>query len=132
MTFITIKKRRDFLSATSSGKKFIVNSFILQMVKRADGHPVPADVVRVGFTVTKKMGNAVVRNRIKRRLREAARPSLAKHGVSGHDFVIISRHKAFDCDFKDLLRDMEFAFRRIRGLDNSRNRETEKSNPLVL
>jgi ribonuclease P protein component len=92
--FVTIKKRKDFLSAFSSGHKFIVSSFILQMVKRSEGHPVPACAVRVGFTVTKKMGNAVIRNRIKRRLREAVRDCLAKYGVAGHDYVIISRHKA--------------------------------------
>lgn len=114
--FITIKKRKDFLLAASSGKKFIVGSFILQMVKRAEDYPailaVPEEV-RVGFTVTKRMGNAVIRNKIKRRLREAVRPALAKHGISGHDYVIISRHKALACEFTDLQRDMEFAFRKI-------------------
>ena len=90
--WITIKRRKDFLIATASGKKFITNSFILQMIKRAESHPIPANEVRIGFTVTKKMGGAVVRNRIKRRLREAARPILAKHGQVGHDYVVISRH----------------------------------------
>lgn len=113
MVCITIKKRRDFLSATASGKKFITNSFILQMIKRADNHPVPMDEMRIGFTVTKKMGGAVVRNRIKRRLREAARPIFTKHGQIGHDYVVISRHKALTCNFSDLQRDMEFAFTRI-------------------
>jgi ribonuclease P protein component len=113
MTFITIKKRKDFLVAFNSGKKFITGSFILQMVKRAEAHIVPAGEVRVGFTVTKKMGNAVIRNRIKRRLREAVRHALAKRGIAGHDYVIISRHKALTCDFADLTRDMEYAFRKI-------------------
>ena len=111
--FITIKKRIDFLLAAASGKKFIVGSFILQLAKRGETHPVPAGEVRVGFTVTKRMGNAVVRNKIKRRLREAVRPALAKHGISGHDYVIISRQKTLDCAFTDLQRDMDFAFRRI-------------------
>ena len=69
--------------------------------------------MRVGFTVTKKMGNAVMRNRIKRRLREAVRVVLPKHGVAGHDYVLISRNKALTCDFLELTRDMEFAFSRI-------------------
>lgn len=109
----TIKKRRDFLSATASGKKFITNSFILQMIKRPEKHPCPSGEVRIGYTVTKKMGGAVVRNRIKRRLREAAKSAITKNGQPGHDYVVISRHKALNCDFLELQRDMEFAFTKI-------------------
>jgi|CXWL01.1.fsa_nt_gi ribonuclease P protein component len=121
MACITVKKRKDFLLASASGKKFITNSFILQMLKRADTHPSPVGEVRIGYTVTKKMGGAVVRNRIKRRLREAARPALEKHGQNGHDYIIISRHKALTCNFSELQRDMEFAFTRIihhKGYDS--------------
>lgn len=123
----TIKKRSDFLVATSSGKKFITNSFILQMVKRAENHPVPACGARIGFTVTKKMGGAVARNRIKRRLREAARPVFAKLGQAGHDYVVISRHKALTCDFSELTRDMEFAFTRIIHHKGSNSKPNNKS-----
>lgn len=113
MAWVTIKKRKDFLRATDSGKKFITSSFILQMVERSVGHPISVGEVRIGFTVTKRMGGAVIRNRIKRRLREAARKPLAKHGRIGHDYVVISRLKALTCDFSELERDMEFAFTRI-------------------
>ena len=108
----TIKKRRDFLSAANRGKKFITGTFILQMHLRPYGHPA-GNAARFGFTVTKKMGNAVVRNRIKRRLRAALRQLPERHIVAGCDYVIISRRKALDCPFSDLLRDMEFAFSRI-------------------
>ncbi len=113
MAYVTIKDRKDFLKATAAGKKFITNSFILQMIKRQDNHPAPVSETRIGFTVTKKMGGAVTRNRIKRRLREASKESLLKNGLAGHDYVVISRIKALDCDFCDLKRDMEFAFTRI-------------------
>ena len=63
----------------------------------------------LGFTVTKKLGGAVVRNRIKRRLREAARFVFPLHAVAGNDYVVIGRGKAEICDFSDILRDMEFA-----------------------
>ena len=128
----TIKKRSDFLVATSVGKKFITNSFILQMVKRTENHPVSANEVRIGFTVTKKMGGAVVRNRIKRRLREAARPVFAKHGQAGHDYVVISRHKALNCDFSELIRDMEFAFIKIihhKGSNSKPSKQSTNSAP---
>jgi len=115
----TIKKRGDFLSAAAKGKKFIAGTFILQMLARSDTHPAGTTCPRFGFTVTKKMGNAVVRNRIKRRLRMATKQAALKHALSGHDYVIISRHKALDCSFSDLLRDMEFAFLRIPTMKDS-------------
>lgn len=113
MALNTIKNRKDFLLLNTNGKKFITHSIILQVIKRADTHRTPASEIRIGFTVTKKMGNAVVRNRIKRRLREAVRPALAKHAINGHDFVLISRQKALTCEFTELLRDIDFAFRKI-------------------
>ncbi len=116
-SFSTIQKRKDFLIASNQGKRFIVGTFILQMMKRIEGHPAPPEA-RFGFTVTKKMGNAVTRNRIKRRLREALREKGAPHALPGHDYVIISRLKALDCPFPDLLRDMEFAFSRIIVMKN--------------
>lgn len=130
MAYVTIKKRKDFLSATSSGKKFVTGSFVLQMVKRSDDDVSKnagdgADI-RIGFTVTKKMGNAVIRNRIKRRLREAAKEAFSKYGKSGHDYVIISRHKAVHCPFSDLCRDMEFAFKKILTYTGKKNSGTFK------
>lgn len=119
MSFFTIEKRRDFVLATNVGKRFITGSFILQMNKRADDHFAPPPP-RFGFTVTKKMGNAVTRNRIKRRLREAVREAATKLALPGHDYVLIPRHKALDCPFPDLLRDMEFAFSRIIVMKNDK------------
>ena len=108
----TIKKRADFLLATANGKRFVAGTFILQMLTRAQGHPAGVNP-RFGYTVTKKMGNAVIRNRIKRRLREAVRLSGQNHALIGNDYVLIPRHKAKDCAFDVLLRDMEFAFSKI-------------------
>ena len=88
------------------------------MQKRDDAHPASKGA-RFGFTVTKKMGNAVARNRIKRRLRVAVAQAAVKHTQEGHDYVIISRHKALACPFPDLLRDMQFAFSRIHTMKES-------------
>ncbi len=127
--FMTIQNRSDFLRAASKGKKFISGTFILQMLNRDATHPVGTHHVRFGFTVTKKMGNAVTRNRIKRRLRQAARQAAMRHTVNGCDYVIISRHKALDCPFSDLLRDMEFAFSRIPYMKDSQASKPPHSKP---
>jgi ribonuclease P protein component len=123
----TIKKRSDFLSAAAKGKKFITGTFILQILARPEDHPVTGKEPRFGYTVTKKMGNAVTRNRIKRRLREAVRNVALRHAASGHDYVVIPRHKLLDCPFAELLRDMEFAFSRIPSMkDNKTKHDTAK------
>lgn len=109
----TIKARADFLKAAQGGK-WIAPALILQTTQRREGHmagPQP----RIGYTVTKKMGNAVKRNRIKRRLREAARRIAPGYARPAHDYVVIARLPALTCDFSDLLRDMEFAFSRIHA-----------------
>ena len=65
--------------------------------------------VRLGFTVTKRIGNAVVRNRIRRRLKEAARLVLAEHPVSGIDLVLIGREGTRARDFEALQNDLRRA-----------------------
>ncbi len=64
---------------------------------------------RVGFTVTKKVGNAVVRNRTKRRLREAVRLGLDPEPIAGFDIVVIGRDKTADRPFADLIDDLRRA-----------------------
>jgi ribonuclease P protein component len=120
----TIQHRSDFLLAAAKGKRFIAGTFILQMLGRQEPHPSGTQAPRVGYTVTRKIGNAVIRNRTKRRLREAVKKAATPHMLPGHDYVIISRHKAIDCPFSDLLRDMEFAFSRIPYIKN-----TQQSKP---
>ncbi len=80
---------------------------VLQVLKRGDDAP-----VRVGFTVTKKIGNSVVRNRTKRRLREAARLLLRDHPAAGADLVLIGRDKTRRRDFLALMDDLRQALAR--------------------
>lgn len=77
--------------------------------RRGDGD----DGVRVGFTVTRKMGGAVVRNRIKRRLRAAVREIAPLHAEAGCDYVLIARRAAFDRNYADLLDDTKRALLRL-------------------
>ena len=81
----TIKKRPEFLRA-STGKRASMPGLNLQGYFRGDGF-----APRVGFTATKKVGNAVVRNRAKRRMRELAQNQLRQHARAGWDYVLVAR-----------------------------------------
>ncbi|MXU66430.1 ribonuclease P protein component [Oceanomicrobium pacificus] len=84
-----LKKRRDFLAA-NGGRRAATPGFVLQARDRRGAAP-DAPPVRVGFTCSKKVGNAVARNRAKRRLRELARAEIVPHGQAGWDYVLIGR-----------------------------------------
>lgn len=100
-----LKKRRDFLRAASRGKRAARPGLVLQAVAGGEGR------LRVGFTVTKKVGNAVVRNRTRRRLKEAARLSLPGLGVEGWDLVLIGRDGTRGRPFAALIEDLRGALK---------------------
>ena len=100
-----LKKRRDFLRAASRGKRAARPGLVLQALATEPG------AVRVGFTVTKQVGNAVVRNRARRRLKEAARLTLPGLGVSGWDLVLIGRDATGTRPFATLVGDLRGALK---------------------
>jgi ribonuclease P protein component len=103
-----LRQRADFLAATA-GAKVPTAAFVLQARKRADSGP-----VRVGFTVSRKVGTAVERNRVRRRLREIVRLSAATGLSSGHDYVLIGRRAALSLPFEQITEDFKRALRRLR------------------
>ena len=70
----------------------------------------------MGFTVTKKVGNAVIRNRVKRRLRAVAHGIIPAHAAGGWDFVLIGRQNTIDRDFKDLQSDLLTALAKVGAI----------------
>jgi ribonuclease P protein component len=90
----TIRKRADFLAA-NGGRRASTPGFILLVRDRKDADP----AMRVGFTVTKKIGGAVVRNRMKRRFRALAREIVPSKGFAGADHVMIGRANGVERDF---------------------------------
>lgn len=85
---------------------------MLQALRREDGGDRAAPI-RVGFTVSRKVGGSVVRNRARRRLREAARAVLGSHAAPGHDYVLIGRAATPRRPYQALVRDLETAMRKL-------------------
>jgi ribonuclease P protein component len=83
--------------------------FVLQLRRRDDGDP----AMRVGFTVTKKVGGAVIRNRLKRRLRALAREHLPSLGVAGADHVLIGRSGGIERDYTLLGQELVRALKKV-------------------
>ena len=101
---LRLRKRAEFLRA-ARGRKYAVPGLVLQEI--AQERPTDPGTIRVGFTTTKKLGNAVVRNRIRRRLREVARTLIAGKGRPGFDYVLIGRKATLTRSYADLLDDLE-------------------------
>jgi len=105
----TLRKRADFLRL-NRGRRFAARGLVLQVAPTPEKGPEDgALAIRLGLTVTKKIGNAVTRNRVRRRLREAAKSVLPVAGRPGHDYVLIARAGALGRSFEDLKRDIEKA-----------------------
>ena len=97
-------KRAEFLRVASAGRRAATHGLVLQALARGDDAP-----ARLGFTVTKKVGNAVVRNRTRRRLREAARLVLRERPLAGVDLVLIGRDATRGRPFAVLMDDLRRA-----------------------
>lgn len=110
-TLERIKTRTDYLSVAASGRRWVTPAFILQIKDAGDSDSDP----RVGFTVTKKVGNAVVRNRVRRRLKEAAREIFPVKASEGSNYVLIGRYACIDIAFKRIKSDMKWALQKLEA-----------------
>ncbi|HWZ11195.1 MAG TPA: ribonuclease P protein component [Xanthobacteraceae bacterium] len=111
-----LRRRSDFRAA-AGGTWASANAFVLQARQRGD-----EGAVRVGFTVSRQVGNAVERNRVRRRLREIVRLSAAAKGATGpdrlrpgHDYVLIGRRAALVLPFGEMMQELDAALGRIHA-----------------
>jgi ribonuclease P protein component len=104
-----LRRRADFLAA-ASGRKIATAAFLLQARERAAAGP-----ARVGFTVSKKVGTAVERNRVRRRLKDVIAHSADGRLLAGHDYVLIGRRAALQRPFERMAEELQAALRRLES-----------------
>lgn len=107
-----LKRRADFVALSRARKSSGQPGLVLQAGRRTQ-HPLKAEAIRVGFTASKKVGNAVARNRAKRRLRELMREVLLPNSLPGHDYVLIARATTPTRSFDALRKDLQNAMKRL-------------------
>jgi ribonuclease P protein component len=106
-----LKTRAEFLHV-KGGARFTAPSLVLQ-ARRRDSEAEERHLARFGFTATRSLGGAVVRNRARRRLKEAVRLAAPTHAVEGYDYVLIAREGTVQRRFTELIRDLERALAKV-------------------
>jgi len=104
---VRLKRRADFLRVAAGRRRAVRDGLILQAA------PGTTDALRVGYTASKRVGNAVLRNRAKRRLRAAAAEILPRDGGTAVDYVLIARATTPSRPYSELVRDLATALRQL-------------------
>ena len=125
----TLTRRADFLRAASARRQGTAG-FLLQARRRDPAEQVPPQAIRVGYTCSRKLGNAVARNRAKRRLRELARQVIPARGQGGWDYVLVGRPEATATrDFAAMLSELETALSRVHAAPPPRPADAARPDP---
>ena len=107
-----LRRRADFLRIAAGRRKWVTRGLILQTLPR-DGIARGSEGIGLGFTASRRVGNAVTRNRARRRLRAAAATVMSDHAARGFDYVLIARPETPRREYEALLADLEDALRRL-------------------
>jgi len=116
-----LKTRAEFLHVRG-GPRFTAPSLVLQARRRGEAEAEDRQLARFGFTATKSLGGAVVRNRARRRLKEAVRLTGPNHAAAGYDYVLIAREGTVQRRFTDLIRDLERALAKVHDPSPAKKR----------
>ncbi len=103
-----LRRRADYLRVQAAEKRAALPGLLLQAA------PGPTGCRRVGFTASRKVGNAVTRNLARRRLKALAGEILSRHAAAGHDYVLVARQATPSRDFAALRRDLETALKKLK------------------
>lgn len=110
LRLVGLTTRQEFLAVAGARRKFTTPGLMLQAMARPDGD---GSLAGIGFTASRKVGNAVRRNRTKRRLRALARTVLARVALGATDYVLVGRTETATRPFPALVEDLETALRRL-------------------
>ena len=117
---VRLRNRGDFLRAAREGKKWVTPGLILQCRIHEEAESTHLAERRLGFTVSRKVGNAVARNRARRRLKAAADEVMPGQAARHRDYVIIGRNATLDRRFPDLIGDLETALEKVGAMADER------------
>jgi ribonuclease P protein component len=106
-----LKRRREFLAVAATKRRWVTPAFVLQIGPRSVAEREAE--IGLGFTASRRVGNAVARNRARRRLVEAARKVLPGAAAPGYNYVLVARPVVLTCPFDRLLSDLTTAFARV-------------------
>lgn len=121
-----LKKRSDFLYVQGKDTKWVSKGMVLQAAPNREG------ITRAGFTVTKRISKkAVVRNRIKRRLRAVAADILPFYAAEGYDYILVGRADSYDRPYNVLKKDLKWCLARMGLFENrpEKNSRAERKQP---
>lgn len=127
MTAIGRLKTRPEYLYVKGGTRFTTPSFVLQARRRPSASSEAPHLARFGFTATKSLGGAVVRNRARRRLKEAVRLTGSEHATEGYDYVLIARGGTVQRPFTELTKDLERALAKVHEPSSASRRREYKS-----
>ena len=117
--FTVLKKRKYFLKAAKD-ISMVTHNVVIQA---ALNDSVPVSPARIGFTATKKIGKAHIRNFVKRRMRAVMREVAEKYTVNGVDYVLVGRYSTIDCSYEELRKSVIWALRKINKIFKQRSLE---------